>query len=418
MQNKEDFNFIQERVKKKPYNRKKLLRKMITTIATAVIFGLVSCFTFFLLEPVFNHWIRPEEDTLIFRFPEDENEITLEDIVTSDSELESEEVDITEWNQIHNYQSLYQELYNVAEDVMRSMVTMESVVSEVDWFDNPYEQKGRTSGFIVANNGQELIMIAHYNEIHNQDDIRITFYNETQVTASVKKIDEELQLIAVAVPLSSISEETKEFIEVASLGISTASRIIATPVIAIGSPLGVQNSVMYGMVTSAGNLLAITDSAYRYFTTDMEGDMDASGVIVNLQGQIIGIIAQQYTRDGKEFNLGAIGITELKGRIEKISNGLTIPYLGIYPIDVPESIHNSQNIPYGAYVSNVELNSPAMMQGIQSGDIIVDIDGIEIYNSANYVTILMTKEVGSSINVKLMRQSASEYKEMVVSIEL
>lgn len=431
MPDKEEFNFIQERIKQKPYNRKKILRKMVITVSLAVVFGLVSCFTFMILGSVFNYGVYPEEGTVMFRFPQEEDEITLEDIVTSDEELQTqmranlEELEIMaeaaffmleEVNQINNYQLLYQELYNVAEETKRSIVTIESVVSDVDWFDNQYEQKGRTSGFIVANNGEELIIIAHYNEMLNRNDIRITFCDDTQVTASVKQIDTQLQLIALAVSLNNVPDETIEEIQEASLGISMSSKIIATPVIALGSPIGVQNSLVYGMVTSAGNIISIPDNTYQYFTTDMQGNINASGVIIDLDGKILGIIAQQYTQSGEETSLRAIGITELKNTIEKITNGQEMPYLGVYPVDVPNTIHEVQNIPYGAYVSRVEMDSPAMLQGIQSGDIIVEIDGIDIYNSSDYVGELMKKEKGSSINVKFMRQSVSLYKEMTVRI--
>ncbi|MFI3201713.1 MAG: PDZ domain-containing protein [Eubacteriales bacterium] len=433
MEEKDEFSFIQERIKQKPYSRRKLFRRMIITVAMAIIFGLVSCFTFLILEPVFNNWIHPEEKAEVITFPKDENEITLEDIVTSEYELETQiqanlnELEemadealalLNEVNQINNYHSLYQELYQVTQEAGRSMVTIESVTSDVDWFNNQYEQKGRISGFIVADNGQELIVIAHYNTIHNQDDIRVTFCNGIQVTATVKQIDMRLQLIALAVPLSSISKETKEEIQIATLGVSAPSRILASPVIAIGSPVGIQNSVMYGMVTSAGNGVAIADSTYQYFTTDMEGVLEASGVIIDLQGNIIGVIATNENTNGKETGIGAIGITELKTSIEKISNGHEIPYVGVHLVDVPNNVRTEQNIPYGAYVSYVEMDSPAMRQGVQSGDIIVEIDGTDIRSSSNYVTNLMRKTVGSSIQIKFMRQSSLEYKEMVVEIEL
>ena len=57
-----DINFIKEKVKERPINRRKLLRRTVITASMAVIFGLIACFTFLVLEPVFTNWLYPEEE--------------------------------------------------------------------------------------------------------------------------------------------------------------------------------------------------------------------------------------------------------------------------------------------------------------------------------------------------------------------
>ena len=60
-QQNDQNDFLVERIKVRPINRKKLIRRTILTAAMAVIFGLIACVTFLVLEPVINGWLYPEE---------------------------------------------------------------------------------------------------------------------------------------------------------------------------------------------------------------------------------------------------------------------------------------------------------------------------------------------------------------------
>ena len=72
----EDYKFLQEQIKDRPINRRKLIKRSITTILMAIIFGLVACITFILLEPVFSKMIEPkpaeEEPPVVVISEEDE----------------------------------------------------------------------------------------------------------------------------------------------------------------------------------------------------------------------------------------------------------------------------------------------------------------------------------------------------------
>ena len=57
-----DISFIKEKVKERPINKRKLLKRTMITASMAVIFGLIACFTFLVLEPVFSNWLYPEEE--------------------------------------------------------------------------------------------------------------------------------------------------------------------------------------------------------------------------------------------------------------------------------------------------------------------------------------------------------------------
>ena len=76
-------DFITEKIKVKPVNKKKLIRRTIITISMAIIFGLVACVTFLVLEPVISNWLYPtkEPETQTVRFPEDKEEMSPEEML-------------------------------------------------------------------------------------------------------------------------------------------------------------------------------------------------------------------------------------------------------------------------------------------------------------------------------------------------
>ena len=95
-----------------------------------------------------------------------------------------------------------------------------------------------------------------------------------------------------------------------------------------------------------------------------------------------------------------------------------MPYIGITGISVPEKVNQEQQIPYGAYITNVTFNSPAMMAGLQKGDIVVGADESTIKNYSDLERVLYNGNVGQMVTMKIMRQSQGTYKEMEMDIIL
>ena len=77
-----DFEFLQEKIKERPIDKKKLIQRTIITASLALLFGLIACLTFLVLEPVLNNWIYPEEEPEIVTFTQEEDEMLPEDMLT------------------------------------------------------------------------------------------------------------------------------------------------------------------------------------------------------------------------------------------------------------------------------------------------------------------------------------------------
>ncbi len=410
------FDFMKEQIKERPLNKKKLLRRTAMTVSMAVLFGLVACLTVLVLEPVFSNWLYPEESAENITFPPDTEEILPEDMALDDEELEQEEPGEStaeteeRIDELEIYRKTYSRLQMLTAEVSRSLVTVTGVTSDKDWFDNMYESKGQTTGVILANNGREYLVLAAAAPVQTVQTIRVTFCDNSQAQAQIKMVDPVTGLAVLAIDNKDIGSGTLELITAASLGSSNYASLTGSPVIALGSPAGVSGSVNYGVATSCGNILNTVDSRYKLITTDMYGSRDSTGVLVNLQGQVIGVIDQKYNEEGMENMISALGISELKATIERLSNGKSQAYMGIYGTDVTQEANESMQVPYGAYVTGIEMDSPAMQAGIQSGDVIISLNGRTVDSYEGYIKALSDSTPGSTVNVTLMRMNQDAYQ--------
>lgn len=422
------FDFMKEQIKERPLNKKKLLRRTALTAAMAVLFGFIACLTVLVLEPVFSNWLYPEEPAENITFPPETEEILPEDMALDDEELEHENEEETETPQnviapveideLDIYRGIYKRLQDLTGEVAKCLVTVTGVTSDTDWFDNPYESKGQTTGVIAANNSKEYFVLADMQAVKAVETISVTFCDGTSAQAEIKMSDPITGLSVLSIDKKEVGTETLDRIETAVFGSSNYASLTGSPVIALGSPTGVSGSVVYGTVTSSGNVLHTVDSRYKLITTDIYGSSRSTGVLVNLQGQIVGIVNQNYSDGEMENVIAALGISELKETIERLSNGKSQPYLGIYGTDVTDEIHQKLKVPYGAYVTEIEMDSPAMQAGIQSGDVIVSLSGRTVGNYEEYMEALSDCTPASTVNITLMRKHQEDYKAMSFQMTL
>lgn len=428
--------FMREKIKQKPVNKKKLLRRTVITAVMAVVFGLVACVTFLILEPVISNRLYPEEGPKEIEFPEETvteemkpedmlvNEEDMEDAIEAvetelvDEQIEEQLEEILSQVEFHleDYQALYDEMRTLTADKGRAIVTVAGVTSDVDWFNNIYENVASASGVIVANNDKSMLILVSAGNLNGADSIEVTFCDQTQAEAELVQKDANTGLAILSVPLSSIGEKTMEEIAIAELGSSNSSNLLGTPVIALGSPLGTSGSVSYGMVTSTGTIIDLPDAAYKRITTDIYGSRNATGVLINLKGMVIGIIDNVNTGNDMSNLLTAYGITELKRTIEQMSNDKERAYLGVHGADVPkEAIEDTQiDTPAGTYIREIEIDSPAMEAGIQSGDVVTKVGNAEITTYNELLGILQSAQPGDVLTVTLTRQG----HEMSVDVTL
>ncbi|MDE6184951.1 MAG: hypothetical protein K2G39_05930, partial [Lachnospiraceae bacterium] len=206
--NQDNTDFMIEKIKQRPLNKRKLVQRTLITAAMAVVFGMVACFTFLLLEPVISNRLYPEEEpqTVVFVEETEEDEILPEDMIADDSQMQSEpsEPPVLEDEQIaqllskmelemelgvEDYLSILKGVEEIAKEVRNSVVTVVGVTSDVGWLDNEYESKGAVAGAVVADNGRELLILANVSSIKEADSLKVAFADGQEYQATIKKKD-------------------------------------------------------------------------------------------------------------------------------------------------------------------------------------------------------------------------------------
>lgn len=423
MQEKEPdkFSFINEKIKEKPLNKKRLLVHIGYIAGVAVVFGVVASLVFAFLEPKFSQMIYPQQEPVV-TIPKDdvaETEVTEEADTEPTEAIEPDDMtaQLPVQLEIADYQELQSKLYEVGREANKFVVTVTGVKSDTDWFNNAYESRGQASGIIIADNGQELLILTERKVISDAEELYVTFINDVSVTASIKKYDGNTGITVLSVPRSSVDAETMNAIAVAELG---NSFVIPQGmlVIAVGSPLGTNYSILTGNITSTTNSISTVDMNYTVFTTDIVGSSDGSGVLINTSGQVIGLVMQGYSSEGDRNTLTAISISELKTLIEMLSNNEDIPYIGLELTTVTNDIANEYDIPKGAYIKEVKMDSPAMAAGLQKGDVITKMGGEAVYNVDSYESKLLEAEPGERVKIVVERQSTGSYKEVTCTVDV
>lgn len=424
--NQDHSDFMKETIKQRPLNRRKLVRRTLLTAAMAVIFGMVACFTFLLLEPVISNKLYPEEEPEIIEFVEEsrEDEILPEDMIVDDSQMQPEPTQppALEDEQIaqvlsemklgvEDYLSLFAGIREVAREVRKSIVTVVGVTPDVGWLDNEYENEGAVSGIVVADNGIELLILADVSSIEDAQSLEVAFQDGEVYQATLMKKDNNTGLAVISIAKTKIKSTTLEMAVAANLGTS-GSPLVGIPVIALGRPMGTEGSLCYGNITSAGNVIRLPDSNYKLMTTDIYGSSSASGVLINLRGQVVGIIDMSKNSPDLSNLISAVGISDLKKLVESLSNDKDIAYFGVYGADVTESANEELGVPLGAYITEIDMDSPAMNAGIQSGDVILKWNDMEIESYQDLVSTLLLEEPEKTVSITLMRQGPEGYTEM------
>ena len=190
-----------------------------------------------------------------------------------------------------------------------------------------------------------------------------------------------------------------------------------TLAIAVGSPMGMNFSILTGNITSSNNTISTVDANYNIFTTDIVASENGSGALINVKGEVIGLVMQDYSRQGDENTLTAVSISDVKTLIEKLSNGKEVAYLGPGISTVTSEIEKAYDIPRGVYIKEVKMDSPAMAAGIQSGDVIVEMDGAAVYDEAVYERKMAQVKPGDNVRLIIKRQSNNGYVSLRCDVE-
>lgn len=410
---------MKEVVRKQPVDKAELLKKAGILLGSAAAFGVIAAFAFAAVSPyaqsVFGTDKSAKVDIPADDIPEEEETVQNTEDAEADQTQNLQAAPAAALT-LDQYKDLYSSMMDVAKTAQKSIVTVIGLANNTDWFNQSYESQRQLSGLVVANNGQDLFIATEYRIVENVERIQVKFWNDTQVDARYLKHDPNTGLAVLKVQLSSLSAEAAANIAAATFG-NSYSVMQGDPVIAVGSPAGYPYAVSYGAVTSMDNVISTVDGEYKMLNTDIAGSSEGSGVLINLEGQIVGLISQNFA--GNTGNtVAAIGISQIKPLLERLSNNEPLIYSGITGQDVTAEVSEKTGIPEGIWVDTVQADSPAMLAGIQSGDVIIKADDTDTTTMSKYQDYLESCSQNQVIQITALRKGTEGYVEIVFDVTL
>ena len=313
------------------------------------------------------------------------------------------------------------DISNVVEEVMPAMVSIVNNYTETgNFFGQTYtqEQAASGSGIIVSETDSELLIVTNHHVVADATTLQVTFIDGSEAEAKIKGMDSDMDLAVIAVPLSSLSSDTKNAISVATLGNSDDLKL-GEPVIAIGNALGYGQSVTNGIVSALNREITLEDGSTGTFiqTNAAINPGNSGGALLNINGEVVGINSNKIGGSTIEGMGYAIPISSASPIIadlmerqtrEKVTDGQS-GYIGISLQEVTSQIAQMYNMPTGIYVVSVEEGSAAEAAGIVKGDIITKFDGEKISSYSDLQNVLQYYAAGTTAKITVMRPENGEY---------
>lgn len=392
-----EYSFLQEVIKDEVGGTGKRKKRILRKIGVGIFIGLVACFTF----SVFKPWVES-------RMSGDPDEVTIprDKKLTAETETDRSGKDGNEQKK-DNYSKSVKSLSDVAKKGKRSVVSLLVLTGATIGNKEFVSESQSVSGVLIADNGQELLILGPTMEVGETQQIQATFCDGKKYRVTEKKSDANLELTIYAVKESQLEEKTAKSIRLAALGSSYEVKKGDTTVL-LGMLFGQGDAVGYGVLRSSTEKAEWADGTYHILGAELAGFTGGSGIMFNRQGEVIGIICDAAGEDAKEELMHAYAISDIKDVMQFLANGESVPYIGIHATDVSENIAEDRGIPRGIYVDKVEADSPAMRAGIQSGDVLTAIGGTDIENFEQYHELLMEKKEGTHLLIKGYRRGAKD----------
>jgi S1-C subfamily serine protease len=258
---------------------------------------------------------------------------------------------------------------------------------------------GIGSGFIYSPDGY---IVTNNHVVEGASAIKVSLRDGSTYSAKVVGTDPDTDLAVIKIEASGLPPVT--------LGTSS-DLVVGELVIAVGSPEGFEGSVTSGIVSALNRNITIssTQALYDVIQTDAAiNPGNSGGPLCNSLGDVVGINTAIYSMSGGYDGLGfAIPIDNARPIIDQlISKGsVTHPWLGFTGSTLTPDIAKTYDLPVdkGVIIRRIIANTPAQKAGLQSGDIIVKLNGAPMESMEQFVLELRKYQVGDSVTIDYLR---------------
>ena len=264
------------------------------------------------------------------------------------------------------------------------------------------------SGFIISADGY---VVTNYHVVVEADEIMVRLSDKRVLPAEVVGMDKYSDVALLKIKATNLP--------VAQIGDASSVKVGAW-VLAIGSPYGFDHSVTAGIVSAKGRSLPNANYV-PFIQTDVAiNPGNSGGPLIDLNGKVIGINSQIFSSTGASIGLSfAIPIDVAMDVVQQLKDKGEVSrgWLGVQIQEVTPEIAESfgLKIPMGALVSQVFDNTPAYKAGIVAGDVIVQVNGEDVIDSASLPIMVGGLPMGTVAKIRVLREG--QYKNMDTRIE-
>lgn len=393
----------------------RILKKVLGCIGLAACFGLVAGGTFCGVKYAVSRFF-PEETVQGEDASEHNNVLHGKQNITIASTPVSEvgETDASE------------AVAAVVEKTMPAMVSVKTLYSSTSYFfGQPIynEQEGGGSGIIVGSNEDDLLIATNYHVIDQTSSVQVILADGTSHAVTVKGSDADADLAILALPLSDLTQETMDSIDIAVLGDSDNSKI-GQMVVAIGNALGYGPTVTVGYLSAKDREITIEGNDMVLLQTNAAiNSGNSGGALLNTKGEVIGINNAKLSSTEIEGICFAIPISEATPILDDLMTREILTddekgYLGVSVLELESAIFQDYNWPEGVYVSAVSAGSAAEKAGIYQGDIITHVNDEKVTTANQLVNAVTSHRHGTVVKITLQRIIEGTFKEFTYSVTL
>jgi putative serine protease PepD len=316
----------------------------------------------------------------------------------------------------------------VYDQVSPGVVNITKTVLEYDFFFQPVASEGTGSGCVLDTDGNVL---TNYHVIESADRLEVSLPDRTKYHAKVVGIDKQNDLAVIR-----LVDAPKIRLHPIALGDSAVLKV-GQKVLAIGNPLGLQNTLTVGIVSSIGRRIKTEsgDLVDNVIQTDAAiNPGNSGGPLLNTSGEMIGINSSIFTISGGNIGIGfAIPANTIRRvATQLIRNGRVLrPWFGVEGYSLNEDLAADLNLPVhsGIMIARVYRGSSADNAGIKGanemvllynqrvligGDIITEIDGKAVASLSELQLMLEGKNPGDTVNVTIYRRRARMVKSVTL----
>ena len=253
------------------------------------------------------------------------------------------------------------------------------------------------SGVIV---GPEGYVLTNYHVIESADEIEVLLSDGRRAAGKVVGGDPDTDLAVIKIELKNLPSIV--------FGRTEAARV-GDVVLAIGNPFGVGQTVTMGIVSALGRSQLGINTFENFIQTDAAiNPGNSGGALVDAQGNLLGINTAIYSRSGGSMGIGfAIPGNMAKSIMEQIiaTGSVTRGWIGVEIQEITPELAESFKLPkaQGAIIAGVMRGGPADKAGIKPGDVLLEVEGKAVNDSAGMLNVIAQLKPGDKAGMKLMR---------------